>query len=171
MTRKTLIALTTTIESREWVRRRNKAMNLPHEHPRASTTDDVECFFSILRNMISMHFTVKDARLAWRKVCIELRKRLDRNLPFYYYVTKHERFFEGDRPNFELFKKPKHNPRHQPIRKKDQPGQLVPSRTSLVQSGQRSIRRTYFNVPIELPPPPTPILHSTPFHYDHTYSR
>ena len=166
MTRETLIALTTTIESREWVRRRNRAMNLPPEHPRASTTDDVECFFSILRNMIGMHFTVKDVRLAWRKVCIELRKRLDRNLPFYYYVTKHERFFEGDRPTFEVFKKPKHNPRHQPIRKKDQPGQLVPSRSSLVQSGQRSIRRTYFNVPIELPPPPTPTLHS-----DHTYSR
>ena len=171
MTRETLITLTTTIESREWVRRRrNRAMNLPPEHPRASTTDDVECFFSILRNMIGMHFTVKDVRLAWRKVCIELRKRLDRNLPIYYYATKHERFFEGDRPTFEVFKKPKHNPRHQPIRK-DQPGQLVPSTTSLVLSGQRSIRRTYFNVPIELPPPATSTLHSTPFHSDHTYSQ
>lgn len=48
-------------------------MNLPPEHPRASTTDDVKLHDRY----------VKDVRLAWKKVCIELRKQLDRNLPFY----------------------------------------------------------------------------------------
>lgn len=162
--RETLIALTTTIESREWVRRRNRAMNLPPEHPRSSTTDDVECFFSILRNMIGMHFTVKDVRFAWRKVCIELRKRIG-TFPFTTMCPNMSVSLREIDPPLRCL----NNPRHQPIRKKDQPGQLVPSRTSLVQSGQRSIRRTYFNIPIELPPPPTPTL--TPFHSDHTYSR
>ena len=120
--------------------------------------------------MVGLHFTIKDVRFAWRKVCLELMKRLDKNLPFFYYVSKHERFLEGDRPTFEVFKKPKYNPRHQPIRQKDQPGKLVPSRTALVQSGQRSIRRTFFNVPIELPPPPNPTL-SVPSHSDHTYTK
>ncbi len=154
MTRQTLVALTTTIESREWVRRRNNALLLPPEHPRASTTDDVECFFSILRNMLGTHFTVKDVRYAWRKICQELGKRLDKDLPFYYFVSIHERFFEGNRPSFKVFKKPMRNPRHQCLRRKDQPGQLVFSRTALVKTGEQSIRRKYFNVPIELPPPP-----------------
>ena len=79
-TRETLIALTTTIESREWVRR-NRSCNIL-EHPRASTTDDVECFFSVLRNMIGNHFTCKAVMLEWRKVCLEFSKRLDRDLPF-----------------------------------------------------------------------------------------
>ena len=95
--RETLIALTTTIESRQWVRRANHVLNLPPEHPRASTTDDVECYFSILRNVIGAHFTLKEVRFAWRKVCLEFAKRLDKDLLFYYYVSKHERFFEGDR--------------------------------------------------------------------------
>ena len=43
MTQQTLIALTTNIESKEWIRRRHVG-GVPAEHPRASTTDDVECF-------------------------------------------------------------------------------------------------------------------------------
>ena len=29
------------------------------EHPRSSTTDDVECFFSVLRDMVGKDFTLK----------------------------------------------------------------------------------------------------------------
>ena len=32
------------IESREWRRKFNSEHNIPAEYPRASTTDDVECF-------------------------------------------------------------------------------------------------------------------------------
>ena len=106
-TRETLIALTTTIESREWIRRRNSSKKLPPEHPRASTTDDVECFFSLTRNMIGNHFTVKDIQFGWRKICNEFAKRLDKELPFYYYTSRHERFFEGERPNSTSFKSQK----------------------------------------------------------------
>ena len=76
LTRETLIALTTTIESREWIRRKNAANKLPPEHPRSSTTDDVECFFSLTRNMIVDHFTVKDVQFGWRKLRNEFAKRL-----------------------------------------------------------------------------------------------
>ena len=57
-TRETLIALTTNIESRE-ARRCISRLNLHIEHPRSSTTDDVECFFSVLRDMIERDFTLK----------------------------------------------------------------------------------------------------------------
>ena len=58
-TRETLIALTTNIESREARRRCISCLNLHIEHPRSSTTDDVECFFSVLRDMIGRDFTLK----------------------------------------------------------------------------------------------------------------
>ena len=48
MTRETIIALTTNIESREWRRREG----IEPEHPRVSTTDDVECLFSIMRDLV-----------------------------------------------------------------------------------------------------------------------
>ena len=87
MTRETLIALTTTIESREWMRRRCANEGLPLEHPRATSTDDVECFFSVLRNMIGNHFTSKSVMLQWRKICLEFSKRIDVDLPFFYYTS------------------------------------------------------------------------------------
>ena len=132
LTRETLLALTTTIESREWVRRRNTNLGIPPEHPRASTTDDLECFFSLLRSMIGNHFTVKDVRFAWRKICKEFAKRLDKNLPYYYHTSTHERFFEGDRPTYDVFQKPKRNPRHQRVRRREQPGNLAPGRAPIL---------------------------------------
>ena len=55
LTRETVIALTTNIESVEW-KRRNSSQP---ENPRAGTTDDVECMFSILRDLIGKHFTLR----------------------------------------------------------------------------------------------------------------
>ena len=43
LTRETLISLATTVESREKIQRKHCG-NTSIEHPRASTTDDVECF-------------------------------------------------------------------------------------------------------------------------------
>ncbi|XP_064390678.1 uncharacterized protein LOC135338466 [Halichondria panicea] len=153
-TREVLIALTTTIESKEWIKNRNLCENMPPEHPRSSSTDDVECFFSLLRSMIGNHFTVKDVRFVWRKLCNEFAKRLNKDLPFFYYTSTNERFIEADRPSFEVFQRPKRNPRHQRVRTREQPGNLAPGRATLVQAGAQSIRRRFHNLPIELPPPP-----------------
>ena len=69
-TKEVLIALIANIETREW--RRN-----PHqdpEHPRASNTDDVECFFPIIRDHIGANFTLKQVQFGWRKICDEYSK-------------------------------------------------------------------------------------------------
>lgn len=58
-TRETLSALLVDLESRVWRRKFNEDNGIPPEHPRASTTDDVECFFSVLRDMIGKDFTHK----------------------------------------------------------------------------------------------------------------
>ena len=59
-TRETLSALLVNVESREWRRQYNLSNGIPPEHPRASSTDDVECFFSVLRDMVGKDFTHKE---------------------------------------------------------------------------------------------------------------
>ena len=43
--RETLVALIANIETREWRLEHSARAGIPPEHPRASTTDDVECLF------------------------------------------------------------------------------------------------------------------------------
>ena len=73
---------------------------LPAEHPRASTTDDVEYFFSVLRDLVGKHFTVKQVQFEFRKLCLEFTKRLDPDLLFFYFTSSHDRFQEGPLPDF-----------------------------------------------------------------------
>jgi len=58
--RETIIALAANIKSREWRCAYLAAINKPPEHPRASTTDNVECFFSVLRDSVGEDFTLKE---------------------------------------------------------------------------------------------------------------
>ena len=95
-----MIALTTNIESIEYKRKHNLDHHLPIENPRASTTDDVECFFSVLRDAVGKNFTLKMVKNEMRKVYIEYNKRQDTNLLYYYHTSSHDRYFEGDRPEF-----------------------------------------------------------------------
>ena len=57
------MALAADIESREWRRKYLESNGLPEEHPRASNTDDIECFFSILRESVGKDFTLKEVSL------------------------------------------------------------------------------------------------------------
>ena len=85
-----------------------------------------------------------------------VQSRLDRELPFHYYTTKHDRFFEGERPSFDKFVKPKSiTPRQQRVRRREQPGNLALGRVTLINPGSKSICRQFHNLPLDLPPPPT----------------
>lgn len=84
-TRETFIELTTNIESQEFRRRQNTILGYP-EHPRAATTDDVECFFSLTMRHLGDTFTVKEFRAGWRKLVREFCKRLDPDFKFYYWT-------------------------------------------------------------------------------------
>ena len=59
--KETLVALITTME---WCRRLNY-LGKP-EHPRASTSDDVECFFSMMRDALGQNFTTKEVKSCLR---------------------------------------------------------------------------------------------------------
>ena len=98
----------------------------------------------------------------WRKACLELSKRLDNELPFYYHTSSHNRFFEGERPDFS---QPPARDHTQRITRRELMTGKIGGRASLVQHGTRSIRTQFHNVPVELPPPP-----SVPAHVaDHSY--
>lgn len=100
-TKETVYALTTGIESVEWKRREYAGLGCKPETPRSSTTDDVECMFSIMRDLRGKHFTLREARYTWRKCCIEFAKRLDPDIGFYYFSSSHDHFYEGERPHFD----------------------------------------------------------------------
>ncbi|XP_078621591.1 uncharacterized protein LOC144887927 isoform X2 [Branchiostoma floridae x Branchiostoma japonicum] len=92
--RETLIAVTTNIESME-LRRSESATIGYEEHPRASTTDDVECFFAGLHRHMGNTFTLKELHARWPTEVREFSKRIDPDLPFYYWTIS-ERFREAE---------------------------------------------------------------------------
>ena len=128
------------------------------ENPRASTTDDVECLFSVMHDLTGKHFTLRQAKNTWRKACFELAKRLDPNLGFYYHTSSHDRFYEGERPDFDEPSKRKssRNSRHQRVRRIEQPSHLVFGRATFATPGAKSVRTQFHNLPVDLPPPPLP---------------
>ena len=60
-----MIALVADIESREWRSQHNHLLGILAPHPRSCTTDDVEYFFSIMRDSIGKDFTLKQAHLTF----------------------------------------------------------------------------------------------------------
>ena len=58
--RETLIALAANIETREWRQQYKNNNGIAPEHPRASTPDDVECFFSVFRDTVGKDFTLQE---------------------------------------------------------------------------------------------------------------
>ena len=163
--KETLVALITNIEGREWQRCYNSNMGRTPDHPRASSTDDVECFFSVMRDSIGRNFTTKQVKYGFRKVCAEFTKRMDPNLPFYYHTSAHSRFYEGPLPEFnEGSKKPRRKSGRVPRR--EQPAAFAPRRATMPVRGTLSVRPQFHNLPLELPPPPTGPQHV----YEHSYA-
>ena len=130
-TRETLIAVTTNIESRECRRWDSFNAGLAPEHPRASTSDDCECFFSVMRDNIGKHFTLKEVKFNFRKVCLEFGKRIDPNLPYFYHTSSHHRFSEGSLPDFDQPRTSKRKSRFSRVPQREQPAAFVPGRATL----------------------------------------
>ena len=63
------MSLFANIESREWTRAYNTQHDLLPEHPRTSTTDDMKCFFSIIRDSLGKDFTLQEVHIAYLSFC------------------------------------------------------------------------------------------------------
>ena len=64
------------IEGREFRRCYLASRNLPPEHPRACTTDDVECFFSVMRDTVGRDFSLKQYSMLGSAVAWNLQNEL-----------------------------------------------------------------------------------------------
>ena len=94
---------------------------------------------------------------------IEFMKRMNPDLPFYYYTSAHTRFYEGVMPDFSV---PGSKPRK--LRRAPQRELLGPGgRVIMAVRGTGSIRATFHNVPVDLPPPPGA---TNQFIYEHSYA-
>ena len=98
----------------------------------------------------------------WRKVTFEFLKRIDPDLPFYYHTSLHNRFYEGLMPDFSAKprrdKRPKRVPRYELLG--------ADNRVTFAVCKTGSIRATFHNAPVELPPPPNTY---NPLSHEHTY--
>ena len=83
----------------------------------------------------------------------ELTKRLDPHLQFYYHISSHQRFYEGELPDFS---KPASKPRKDHITRRELLTSNIGGRVTLAQHGASSIRTQYHNVLPPSPDMPTP---------------
>lgn len=109
------------------------------------------CTLSDTCIIMYINFFPQQVFYGWRRVCIEFDKRLDPELPFYYYTSTHDRFYEGQLPSFD---ETPAKPRKQRVPRREQPGANVGQRVALVSRGSASTRATFHNYPVDLPPPP-----------------
>ena len=66
-TREVVIQLTTNIESQEFRRSQNDEIGYP-EHPRAGSTEDLECFFGVTHSKLGTVFTLQEFKDGWPKL-------------------------------------------------------------------------------------------------------
>ena len=97
----------------------------------------------------------------------EITKRQDPDLPYFYHTSAHDRFYEGERPSFNqpAMGGSQGNIREKRPRRAELLSGLVSGRATLPVGASRSIRMTFHNLPIQMPPPPAVQSQSS----DHTY--
>lgn len=98
---------------------------------------------------------------------LEFLKPMDPTLPFYYFTSAHQRFYEGELPSFNETKekvKTVRAPRRE---------LLVSSlslRATLAVRSSLSVRATFHNIPVSLPPLPSSGM-SSRIATEHSYTR
>ena len=99
----------------------------------------MECFFSVLRDTIGRNFTTKQVRFGFRKACVEFKKQLDPDLPFYYHASSHSRFYEGPLADFNV-SNPKKKQKFRTAPRREQPAAFAPRRATMPVRGSLSVR-------------------------------
>ena len=99
---------------------------------------------------------------------MEFAKHMDPSLPFYYHSST-DRFYEGELPTFD--KPPEKPNKRKRAPRREQVGAGVGRRITMAARGTGSVRATFHNLPVDLPPPPAPHgVSDQPGTHDHTYA-
>ena len=149
MTREVIIGLVANIETREQQRENYSALKLPPEHPRASSTDDVQGIISLFHEILGPIFDIKEFFDEFPKILNEF----DPDCPFYYWTGCHTRFQDFPLPLFnEPSKKGTERLDRVILSRRGDPGIFVANRASLPQRGQLTVCANFHRAPVELPP-------------------
>ena len=106
-----------------------------------------------MRDLTGKHFTFREVRYTWRKVCIEFAKRPDPDLGFYYFTSSHDRFIEGERLNFDQ-KSIRKSSSIRPRRRQWPSNLIYYDLGTFPQPAAQSLRVKYHKLPVDAPPPP-----------------
>lgn len=137
-TREVIVGLVANLESRRLRRLENIARSIPPEHPRSSSSDDVECFIALLHEMLGDIFDLKQFFGEQPKILDEFRKRIDKDLQFYYWTGAKTRYTDNELPSFDKPSGPGIVERLDKVHlsRRGDPGVFVANRASLPQRGQ-----------------------------------
>ena len=85
----------------------------------------------------------------------EFKKRIDPDLPFFYWTGAKQRYTEFDLPSFNKPTAPRIVERLDKVEisRRGDPGVFVANRASLPQKGQLTVRAQFHKAPVALPPP------------------
>ena len=148
--KETVVALITNIEGREWHRRESINEGLVAEHPRTSTTDDVECFFSSKKDTIGQNFTTKQVKFGIQKVYSEFIKHLDPDLPFFIIHQATSVFTKALYPVSTTSQSPNRKSRESLEENSRLP--LHHRRATMPVRGTTSVQPKFHYLPLEFPP-------------------
>ncbi|XP_020617251.1 uncharacterized protein LOC110055224 [Orbicella faveolata] len=84
MTREIIVGLVANLETHQQGREEYTKRDLPLEHPRASSTDDVEGIIALFHEVIDVVFDTKEFYDEFSKIMNEFSKKSDPSLSFYY---------------------------------------------------------------------------------------
>lgn len=152
MTREVIVALVSNIESQEFRRREGATRGLPPEHPRASSTDDVEGYFAVNHEMLGDSFDLKTFFDQYPKTLNEFNKRIDPNTPFFYWTSSTERYTLGPLSSFNKPSGQTERLDRVVLSRRADPGVFETNRASLPQHGRLTVRAQWHRVPECLPP-------------------
>ncbi len=100
--REIVAALIANCENLELRRKGYASRGLPPEHPRASSTDDVEGFFSLLHDQLGDVFDHKVFLQQQTKLLSEFTKKIDPDLPFFSWTSHKNRYTSEQLPSFNV---------------------------------------------------------------------
>ena len=98
----------------------------------------------MMRDTIGQNFTTKEVKFGMRKILSQFSKRIDPDLPFYYYTSSHTRYYEGTHPDFD--QPPAKSPKEKRLPRREQPAAFGPRRATMPVRGSLAIRPKFHNV-------------------------
>ncbi len=150
--REIVVALIANCESLELRRKEYASRGLPPEHPRASSTDDVEGFFSLLHDQLGDVFDHKVFLQQQTKLLSEFTKKIDPDLPFFYWTGHKHRYTSELLPSFNVPSGKEERLDRVNVSRRSDPGVFVANRASLPQRHSLTARASFHRAAEKLPP-------------------